>query len=451
MDINRKTRNKLRVQGFSFIILVAVIASLAFMLSREYNHTFDWTAYGRHSLTQASIKVLEKLDAPVKITSFANSSKKSPARDIVYQLVKRYQDRSDKIHLEFIDPYLEPGKKQEMKITVDGEMIVAYKGRNLHLKDASEQALTNTLEQLLRDTNRHILFVTGHGERQAFGEANHDLGQFADKLSAKGFKLAPLDLGKTITIPFNTSVLVIASPQVDYLPNEENIIIDYVKNGGNLLLLIDPEKRNLLQKLQSSLNMGVMNGTVMDYNMGKWGYSATFVQGNYYEHAITKNFQTVRTLYQSVAGIELKAKDNWKVEPLIQSIKHSWLETGASSGSVTQDETDVPGPITFAFAMTRELKSQNNSKSQRLIIIGDGDFLSNTYVGLLGNLAMGESMLNWLAHDDDFIDIPPAVAPDTKIQTNKLHTYFIGMFFILILPLGLIGSGVYIWLRRRKK
>ena len=56
MEINKKTRNQLRLQGASLFVLVVVIAGLIFQLSREYNIEFDWTTSGRHTITEASAK-----------------------------------------------------------------------------------------------------------------------------------------------------------------------------------------------------------------------------------------------------------------------------------------------------------------------------------------------------------------------------------------------------------
>ncbi len=86
------------------------------------------------------------------------------------------------------------------------------------------------------------MFVTGHGERPPSGELNYGLGLFGTELERKGLKEQTVNLAVT-AIPDNTSVLVLASPRVELLPGEVAAIQDYVKRGGNLLWLAEPEHR----------------------------------------------------------------------------------------------------------------------------------------------------------------------------------------------------------------
>ena len=467
MELNNKTRNQLRLQSLSFFVLVAVIAGLIFQLSREYNIEFDWTSSSRHTISEASAKVLEKLESELKITSYATSGELSNVRHDINGIIKRYQKESEHIVIEFIDPRLNPQQTTELGITIDGEMIVEYKGRSEHLKDLSEKSITNSIYRLLRNTERQILFITGHGERNPLGQANHDLGLFTNNLSNKGFNIAPLNMGKTLSIPVNTSVLVIASPLVDYLPGETKLIKEYVEAGGNLLWLIEPDKTELLKDLAAYLQIKPVKGLIIDLDNGLLGNDPTHVLGQYFEHAITNSFSTTQTIFPQVAGLDITAKPDWSIDAFVQSMPRSWLETGKIEGAVKYNEaSDVSGPLPFGFAITRmtgeaieengEDKEEQEAKTstqhqQRIIIMGDGDFLSNTYLGLLGNLAMGESIFNWLAHDDDFIDIPPTNAISSSIAVTEMHMAILGLVFILLLPALLIGSGFFIWLKRRKK
>ena len=461
MEINKKTRNQLRMQGIGFVVLTLVIAGLLFTISREYNSEFDWTASSRHSLNPASVKVLEKLDTQVKITSYATSGELSEARPVVRDIIKRYQKYTDKITLEFVDPRLHPQKVRELGIRVDGELVVEIQGRSEHIQDLSETSITNVIQRLIRSTDRHIMFLTGHGERDPLGQANHDFSIFVDALSNKGFKVQPLNLSKTLQVPANTSVLVIASPLVDFLPGETKLVKDFVDMGGNLLWFIEPDKTHLLEDLAGHLNVTSHAGIIVDLDVGLAGNDPTLVFGLMNEHAITENIRALQTLYPQVASIDINAKDKWQVTPLVASNPRSWFETSKIEGTIKYDEaTDKPGPVPFAYSMTREIGGKNKTdgkavssiaKQQRIIVMGDGDFLSNTYLGTQGNQALGESIFNWLSHDDNFIDIPPAVAPDNKINATPTQMIILGVLFILVLPAVLIGSGLFIWLKRRKK
>jgi ABC-type uncharacterized transport system involved in gliding motility auxiliary subunit len=93
----------------------------------------------------------------------------------------------------------------------------------------------------------------------------------------------------------------------------------------------------------------------------------------------------------------------------------------------------------------------DGEKEQRLVIIGDGDFLSNAYLGNIGNLDLGLKLMNWLAAADDLIDIPARTAPDLTLELSYTTSAVIGFTFLLVLPLVLLLCGFIIWWRRNSR
>lgn len=92
-----------------------------------------------------------------------------------------------------------------------------------------------------------------------------------------------------------------------------------------------------------------------------------------------------------------------------------------------------------------------DKKEQRIVVMGDGDFLSNTFLGNGGNLDLGLNLVNWLNHDDTLIAVGARTAPDTTLNLSRTATAVIGLGFLFFLPLLLLGFGLTIWLKRRKR
>ncbi len=461
MEINKKSRRTLRIQGWIFTILFIAVIGLIGWLSTRYNHEFDWTATGRHTLTDASATVLEKFDGPINITSYASGTDQGPVRQRVRDVLKRYQKKTDKINLTFVDPMTNPEKTRELGIRVDGEMIIEYQGRTEHVIDFSERTITNTLQRLLRNAERQIIFVTGHGERNPVGQANHDLGILMEDLKNKGFEANVINLAKSLAVPQNTSVLVIASPQLNYLPGEITIIKDFLDKGGNLLWIHDPDSKARLEALATSLGIEFLDGVIVDQEIQYLGVAdPTIIMGQYTDHTITSDFK-VLTLFPRSAGLKTKPASNWQAETFLQSIQRSWLERGLLQGTIRFDEgVDIQGPVDVGVALSREIaehkdaetaQNNQNKKTQRVVVIGDGDFISNAYLGNQGNQALGENILNWLTHDDSFIDIPQAKAPDAEMAVTETGMILFGALYFLVIPVMLVGTGVFIWFRRRKR
>lgn len=94
--------------------------------------------------------------------------------------------------------------------------------------------------------------------------------------------------------------------------------------------------------------------------------------------------------------------------------------------------------------------ADRTEQQQRIVIIGDGDFLSNTYVGNSGNMELGMRLMNWLSADDDLITIPARTIDDKELNMSELSVGAFGIFFLMLLPLSLLFTAFTIWNRRRK-
>lgn len=88
---------------------------------------------------------------------------------------------------------------------------------------------------------------------------------------------------------------------------------------------------------------------------------------------------------------------------------------------------------------------------QRIVVIGDGDFLSNAYLGNGGNLDLGINMVQWLSRGDALINIPAKIAPDRTLELSPLASGSIAVGFLFLLPGALLGAGALVWFKRRSR
>lgn len=466
MEVTPKTRLQVRIQNIVFVVLFLTVIGLLAWLGQRYSYEADWTATGRNTLSEATIKLLQRIPDPVEIIAFARESNLVPTRKNIAELISRYQKHKSDIHIRYINPDTEPDKTREYKITVDGELVVSYHHRSEHIQRLSEESLTNTLQRLLRSGEKHIVFLAGHGERNPQGKANHDYGQFISHLKSKGIKASTLILNDSPKIPDDTAALVIAGPQLDYLPGEVKLIQDYLAAGGNLLWLHDPGKLYGLQPLLNTLGLSFVKGTIVDPTTQLLGINdPSFALVADYGHStlpITRDFNFM-TIFPRAVGIKITDNKTYHAIPFLQTVPRSWSETSKLEGVINFDKgKDIPGPLNIGVALTRELQDSNPDKekadkqtnqpvpTQRIVVLGDGDFLSNAYLGNQGNQDLGYNIINWLSHDDTFIDIPVQTAPDTELVLDSTTWSILGLLFLFGLPLLLLGYGIFIWWKRRK-
>ena len=460
MEVTPRSRLRIRIQNTLFVVLFLAAVGLLAWLSTRYDFEADWTAGGRNTLAADSRELLESLERPVAITAYATED--PVLRGRIEELVKRYQRHKDELTLHFVNPEAEPAKARELGITIDGEMVVRVGEREERIQDLSEQALTNALQRAARGGERWMLFVEGHGERDPLGQANHDLGLFSGEMERRGFKVRGLNLAKSGVVPDNTTALIIAGPRSALLPGEVLLIERYLNEGGNLLWLGDPgEDLKGLEPLADRLGIGFLPGVVVDATTQLFGIDnpSFALVTDYMPNPITGEFE-LTTLFPQAAALEFDEPvgepEEWRVEPILETLPRSWTETGELSGDIRFDAEagESAGPLALGVSLVREVGAEegeegNAGRNQRVVVIGDGDFLSNAYLGNGGNLDLGLALFQWLGHDDRFIAIRAKSAPDLTLSLSNNAIMVISALFLFVLPLGLLGAGAAVWWHRR--
>ncbi len=449
MKNHSKIRFQLFVQNWLFLVLFLTLIALLGFATKRFHVERDVTQSARNQLTDGSANVVKKLKGPVTITAYVENDDAERKKQI-NDFVARYQRAKPDIRLTFVNTTKEPKRAQEAGIRKDGELVVAFEQRSENLVPAyTERDLTNLLVRLARSRSRAVMYLDGHGERSLIGEKNFDLGEFGHQLGTKGFKLANPDLTIAQEVPRNGAMLVIAGPQVDVSEAEVKKIMKYVASGGNLLWLIDPGSLHGLQPLADFLGLTLTPGIAVDPTSTQNGIDPKTVIGRQYaEHAITKDFSLL-TVFPEARQIDVHdTNGDWEVTRLISVAQNGWIENGKLDGKIEFDnKRDVAGPVNIAVAMQRRAEHI----TQRVVVVGNGSFLANSFVANGGNLGIGVNMVNWLAGDDNLISIQPNLMKDTTVTYSKLQGALIFGGFIVLLPLAFVISGVMIWRRRRTR
>jgi ABC-type uncharacterized transport system involved in gliding motility auxiliary subunit len=454
VKLNSRARLQLRIQSSVFLLLFVGLLALLAWLSQRYPVTIDMSSNQRNSLSQETVRLLEQIETPIDVTLFiAPANERKPTLE---KLFKRYRQLQPNIHVQTLNPDLHPDLVRAHDIRYDGEVLLEYLGRNEKISQISEANVSNAIQRLLRQGERWLVFLQGHGERNPYGEANHDYSLFATQLAGKGYTIENLTLAQISSIPDNTDVLILASPRVALLPGEIRLLQEYIDTGGNFLWFADPEQAvDGLELLGESLATGFVPGVIVDPNSRLMGLDRIdfALIGEYPRHPITSNLGSL-SIFPQAQGIEFYGDANWQRQNFLQSDERSWNETGELQADAVKgdNEDEISGPLTIGMSLARSANdSEGQPLEQRVIIVGDADFLANSYLGNGSNLDIGINLVNWLSHDDRLISISPRPAPDTRLELSPTEQLVIAIFFLLALPLGLLISGLRIWLQRRKR
>ena len=460
MRINRKLRFQLQLQKILFVILLLCAAGLTAWLSQQYATQFDWTTHARNSLSNSSVDLLKTLKHPVVVNVYANDD--PTLRQAVEEILKRYQRVKPDFQFRLVNPDIDIEQASKDQISAYGQVVIKYQGRKENISTLGEQSISSALLRLSRDTARKVLFLSGHGERNPENNDNRGYTTLASQLTSKGFSVERFNLLQQ-AIDEHTRIMVIAAPTKMLGDGEIEHIRNYINRGGNLLWLTDPGELAGLDSIALQFGFEFQDGMVVDNNVNlrstlQIEHPAIIPVLEYYPHAITRGID-YNTLFPIARGISLKpdASMDWESEELFRSFEKSWTETGSLSDDIvfSSADGDIAGPITLGIALNRILALDENMKadkaSQRIVVIGDSDFLANAYIGAGANLALAMNIFNWLAGDDDLIAVELKAAPDTRLQLNELHILLIGFGFFIVLPGVLLLAGFIIWFKRRKR
>ncbi len=464
MKLSSQSRLQLTIQRIIFLLLFIGSIGMLAWITNHYTYQFDLTANKRHSLSSSSIELLNVLDKDITIHAYTTDDVTQKA---IKEIIDRYQHIKSDFNLRLLNPDIDIAEARQDGIVMNKAFafVIYYNNRMEHINSLSEQAISNALLRLNRRDNQQVVFLSGHGERNINGNDSRAYATLNQQLTEMGFNLQTVNLLEN-PLPDNSKLLVIAAPENDYLAGEIKQLEKFINNGGNLLWLADPGKLQGLDKLATSLGLQLQDGVIVDNNPDlrqtlNIQHPAIIPVTEYFPHIIT-NTMRYNTLFPIARGISPLTNENtvnnWQAEALFSSYGKSWSETGGLTEEVEFDSSagDVAGPITIAVALHRA--NQNTGKSsaaqnqaQRIVVVGDSDFLSDTYLGAGANLNLGLNIFNWLIGDDDFISIEVEPSPDTKLELNDTQLVIIGFGFFLVLPLLLLITGFRIWYIRKNR
>lgn len=440
-------RTILRAQSIALVLALLVVAGLVGWGTITWQSSADWTYAHRASLGSASRKLLATLDQPVTITAFARPN--SHIARVERRLLKRYQRVSPAIRVHFVNPDTALAQVRKLGITTVGELYVRYGAHGMKLDNVSEAGITNAILRLARGAGQRIVFITGHGEADPGGKRNYDLGRFGAALERQGFKVGKINLADS-RLDSGISLVVVAGAQLELPPGEVAQLTGWLKQGGNLLWLKNPGPLHGLKPLADALGIRALEGTMASTASRGFGVDkpTVLIISDYANSPVTRDFST-NTLFPNTTGFEIGQPGDWTAKVFIRSRKFptSWLmKGGPRNGRVLyRPAEDIAGPVPIAISLSR------HDGTQRAVVVGNTNFLSNSYLGNGGNLDLGLKIVNWATGEDRFLDITPARAPDQSLTLSTAEQAGIAFGFLAFLPgVFLLIALTLVVLRRRR-
>jgi ABC-type uncharacterized transport system involved in gliding motility auxiliary subunit len=363
-------------------------------------------------------------------------------------LLKEYKYASSRISYERIDPNQRPEMVRQYKVRQMGDTVVSIGDRNESISGITEQGVTNAIVKITRDSVKTICFSEGHGEKsisdtQAMGYSSVD-----ERLKNESYQHKTVLLAREKQVPSECAALVVAGPQDSVTPDEAAMIGKYLDEGGKAMLLLDPETDPKLGDVLKSWGIQADNNVVLDFTQfHRNGGPGAPIVTDYDDHTITRDFGSTYTAFPMARAIKVSSGAGVNVTALLKTSDGGYAKDKITPGQDPSYEAgkDQKGPLTLGAAASKMV----NGKEARLVVIGDSDFASNGALEFKRNADLFLNSVNWLVGNEDLISIRPKSASNRSVAMSESQQRTFFWLSVLFMPLAVIGSGIYIWWKRR--
>ncbi len=400
--------------------------------------------------------------------------------EVKSQLLPYFQEiaaASDQLTLTERDHALSPTLAQQHRIRGNG-FIVLLKGEGesqqaesmeIGMELAAARSRLRTLDGRFRESftrltkvRREIHLTTGHRERSASGDTGDDrelrLSDFMTALRRSNITTRPLGMahGLANRVPEGAPAVAVIGPRDALLPEECAALVEYVKSGGRLFVLLDPDEDHGLGPLLDALGLVLLEGQLASERSH---LRRTHTQADrqlvftnrYSAHptVTTANSNHSRLATVVVGGGALKrrptgAPEGVNIDFPIRTGRDVWRDL---DGDFARGDDE---PYEEAYLMAAVTVRNESGDEGRAAIISDADFVSDQVLGNPGNGYVAADVFQWLLGEEQIVSDETS-EQDIRIEHTRDEDklWFYGTSFGA--PLPILAMGFFVAARRGKR
>ncbi|MBS7197488.1 MAG: Gldg family protein [Bacteroidales bacterium] len=308
-------------------------------------------------------------------------------------------------------------------------------------------------------------FVTGQGERSSRQNGDREYSVFTqDKtfrysLINQGFDFKNVTLDKTI--PEDIDILMIAEMKRALTEVEQENLKQYIERGGNLFIVGEPKRQEVMNPLVEVFGVRFMDGSLV-HAPGNLAADLITVKPTAESSSLSYVFEKQMAREQVVTmpgttGLRYSGDVGFEVYPLfVTDSLGVWNEI--ETDNFIDDSVRLnpqAGEVEQAYVTALALSRKINDKTQKIIILGDADCISNGELRLhrkdidASNFSLITGTFHWLSDGEVPIDIRRPVPPDNQIFLSERGMSITRSLLIGGVPICLLIVALLIWIRRR--
>lgn len=464
------TTRKFRGGAYATVLSVIAVALVVAvnMLATKLEIRFDMTDDGKYTLHEETIGLLKGLKDDITIYSLEVSGDELPQFEKIFT---KYDDYSSHVTLAYKDPVLHPkfvsqyvddsvqkhsflvvnesnGRAKYVDYTDILVQEFSYSTYQFYTTGIDLEGRLDAAIQYVTNEELPVMYrITGHGESALSGG-------MPELLEKGNVTVQDIQLISADGIPEDCDILLFYQPQSDYTEEEITLVRGWLEKGGYGIFLLDdatPTLKNFNGLLQY-YGMDTHEGVVMEGDSKYFASQMPYViLPTVYSSDITDSVRGKKyVVAQWATGITLREdkRDTVSVTRLLTTSDSSYIKE-LNSETLVKQEGDPEGP----FCVGLMLKESVNGGETKLAVYSAKYFLAKDMVGSesYGN---GDIFLNTISsftEQESSVSVPSISIEEDKIVMSSAEANRIAILTAIVLPLAIIGAGVFVIVRRRKK
>ncbi len=461
---------KFKYGGYAALLTVIAVGMLVILnlLAEQVPLKLDLSKNKIFSISKQTYEIISDLNQDITIYVLYESGKENT--DIT-EILKKYSDHTKKIQLKFIDPNKNPGFAK--RYAKDGEnlcigSLVVESGKKFKVIPASdlfnfdysnpyepsvtslavEQRVTGAIMFVKSGKIPVIYTLEGHGEQSLPLE-------ISKQLETENYELKSVNL-YTASLPKDINILLVNSPQRDLTMTEVDKIREFLGSNGRAIFLVDLLKNELpnFQTLLRSYGVALQPMAIIEGDNSRYiQNNPLWIQPEMSSHQILNSLVSdkmpvIIPVAQGIKVLDVK-KRSLEIEPLLTTSGAAWGKTDLNTASLDKTKNDLNGPFNIAVAVTDQ-SSEQDAPDSRIIVVGNGMFIASDIINSIpGNANFLMNSFSWLQDQKVSLAIKPKSLLSMRLNINAFQTLLLSSFVVVVIPLGILGVGLMVWLRRR--
>ena len=441
------------------IVMNMLVSALPTTLTK-----FDISSTKLYSITSNTKVVVNALDKDVTIYWIVQSEKED---DVLENLLEKYESLSEHIEVVKKNPDVFPTFTAQYtdESVPNNSLIVECGNRNryisfydIYLTETNmttyayetsfdgEGAITSAIDYVVNEEQPQLYLLEGHGEAELPEE-------FDEQLTKENVEMNTLSLLNIDSVPEEADCVMIYAPATDISEEEKNMLVEYVENGGKLMVMAGPAEDGILENLYTlAENYGVkaVDGIVMEEDRRYYAFQAPYVllpdiaSSEITDPLREEGYYAIVPIAQ---GMVTEGSGNGTVTELLTTSDTSFGKTaGYGFTTYEKEEGDTDGPFAVAVSI-------NCANEGQIVWISSSNFIDEMYNAYSSgaNLELTMNALSSMIGENEAVAIRSKSINYSYLTISSEAASVLKIVMISVMPLAYLMIGVFITMKRRMK